>query len=268
MARYNFSVAVEAAVMHVVNACGITAEDAIQWSASINLYTKETPLYGKLNCVMRDRKREPLEPFLPYLKLLLFGFYQCPLEKASVVFRGIKGPIAAELAAKYKAQAGRECIWWSVSSCTETISVLENPMFLGKAGDRVEFTIEDCLVIRIAELSSIPEDEVILLPGTRLTIKDVADRGNGLFHVHMKQHPSGYPLDFKHPAAASLLLPSGSAPPKAVSAKADGRRLTEDAHPCCLCPPLNPVSRLPYARNCSRAVIIWLFFFSCSCEFF
>ena len=38
-------------------------------------------------------------------------------------------------------QEGRVITWWSFSSCTTKLSVLENPAFLGKAGDRTIFQI-------------------------------------------------------------------------------------------------------------------------------
>lgn len=62
------------------------------------------------------------------------------------------------------------------------MSVLENPMFLGKHGDRTIFNIENAISVNIAKYSALEEveDEYLMLPGTKMKIKDILDAGNGL----------------------------------------------------------------------------------------
>ena len=53
------------------------------------LYTQETCLYPRLNAALRNHDNRSLEPFLPYMKLLLSGLYQLPLVQVPT-YRGVK----------------------------------------------------------------------------------------------------------------------------------------------------------------------------------
>ena len=53
------------------------------------LYTQETCLYPRLNAALRNHDVRGLEPFLPYMKLLLSGLYQLPLTLVQT-YRGVK----------------------------------------------------------------------------------------------------------------------------------------------------------------------------------
>ena len=53
------------------------------------LYTQETCLYGRLNAALRNHDTRALEPFLPYMKLLLSGLYQLQLKQVRA-YRGVK----------------------------------------------------------------------------------------------------------------------------------------------------------------------------------
>ena len=53
------------------------------------LYTQETCLYDRLNAALRNHDTRALEPFLPYMKLLLSGLYQLPLKQMRT-YRGVK----------------------------------------------------------------------------------------------------------------------------------------------------------------------------------
>ena len=50
---------------------------------------QETCLYPRLNAALRNHNTSDLEPFLPYMKLLLSGLYQLPL-KHFHTYRGVK----------------------------------------------------------------------------------------------------------------------------------------------------------------------------------
>ena len=50
---------------------------------------QETCLYPRLNEALRNHDVRSLEPFLPFMKLLLSGLYQLPLTHART-YRGVK----------------------------------------------------------------------------------------------------------------------------------------------------------------------------------
>ena len=50
---------------------------------------QETCLYPRLNAALRNHDNRSLEPFLPYMKLLLSGLYQLPLVQVPT-YRGVK----------------------------------------------------------------------------------------------------------------------------------------------------------------------------------
>ena len=70
-------------------ACPILTVNHNVQAAAIVLYTQETCLYPRLNAALRDHDVHALEPFLPYVKLLLSGLYQLPLTHVQT-YRGVK----------------------------------------------------------------------------------------------------------------------------------------------------------------------------------
>ena len=50
---------------------------------------QETCLYRRLNAALRNHDMRSLEPFLPYMKLLLSALYQLPLVQVPT-YRGVK----------------------------------------------------------------------------------------------------------------------------------------------------------------------------------
>ena len=50
---------------------------------------QETCLYRRLNAALRTRDKHILEPFLPYMKLLLSALYKLPLVQVRT-YRGLK----------------------------------------------------------------------------------------------------------------------------------------------------------------------------------
>ena len=50
---------------------------------------QETCLYRRLNAALRELDERGLQPFLPYMKLLLSGLYQLPLTHVRT-YRGVK----------------------------------------------------------------------------------------------------------------------------------------------------------------------------------
>jgi hypothetical protein len=130
----------------------LTADQA----AAIWLYTCESPLCRELNRLLRSRDRKALlAGFFPYLRLLLEAF--SALSEADgrprMVNRGVPLDLISAHADVY--EEGRVITWWSFSSCTTKLSVLENPAFLGKAGDRTIFQILTRRGVNIGPFSAI-----------------------------------------------------------------------------------------------------------------
>merc|ERR1719353_740770 len=90
-------------------------------AAAIMLYTQDTCLYRRLNAALRSHGTRRLEPFLPYMKLLLSALYQLPLVQLPT-YRGVK----RELFETYNLLAGKVWCWRSFSSTTRNKEVLRN----------------------------------------------------------------------------------------------------------------------------------------------
>ncbi|CAF3690695.1 unnamed protein product, partial [Adineta steineri] len=111
-------------------------------SASIMLYTTEgtcrdDSFYSILNSTLRTENRTKLKPWFLYLKLVLTALSKLPsTESGTTIYRGIK----LDMSDQYP--KGKTFVWWGFSSCTTSIDVLEQELFLGKTGPRTLFTIE------------------------------------------------------------------------------------------------------------------------------
>ena len=68
------------------------------------------------------------------------------------------------------------------------VSTLHNPMFCGTSGTHTQFMIEASSGVDIERFSmSGSEAEVLLFPGTKLEVVDVATMAPGLFQVHLRE---------------------------------------------------------------------------------
>merc|ERR1711939_1160797 len=93
-------------------------------AAAIMMYTQESCLYPRLNAALRNHDMRGLEPFLPYMKLLLSGLYHLPLTHVRT-YRGVK----LEIFETYNLLIGKVWSWWSFSSTTRDKDVLDTPFF-------------------------------------------------------------------------------------------------------------------------------------------
>ncbi|CAF3675920.1 unnamed protein product [Rotaria sordida] len=142
---------------------GLTSDE----SASIHLYTLEWPeihqsVYTLLNEKLRSEKRSELQSWYSYLKLFLTALYKLPSLKKTI-WRGIHGNVFD----LYQ----EDFIWWGISSCTETMKVMEK--FVGRSGIRTLFMIE-CINGKAIKSHSFykDENEILLMPGTYLRVID------------------------------------------------------------------------------------------------
>jgi hypothetical protein len=168
---------------------GLTSDE----SAAIMLYTLESnthedSLYVILNGTLRSEQRQKLKPWFLYLRLMLTALTRLPSERRAV-FRGVRGDLQEQYA------KGSTCIWWSFSSCTSSIEVLECESFFGQVGTRTLFHI-DCLAGKDIKNHSFmqQEDEILLLPARQLVVTSVLNSGNGLHIIQLKETEPKFPL--------------------------------------------------------------------------
>ena len=138
-------------------------------------------MYKELNTLLRQRDREKLKPYFPYLKLLLLARAKLP-KHTSAVWRGVKKDLTSDF------PKGKKLWWWAFNSTSRNVSTLLNPMFCGTSGSRTQFMIEASTGIDIERFSMVDsEAEVLLFPGIKLEVVDVANMGHGLFQVHLRE---------------------------------------------------------------------------------
>lgn len=138
-------------------------------------------LYIALNATLRSEERSQLKLWLPYLKLFFGALERLP-SKQRTVCRGVK----KGLHEKYPKD--KIFNWWAFSSCTKSIGVLKQDLFLGKVGNRTIFMIECFSGKDIREHSDVPtEDEMLLPAATRFKVVDSLDQDNGLHIIQLEE---------------------------------------------------------------------------------
>jgi hypothetical protein len=162
---------------------GLTVDE----SASIRLYTIEweephQSLYSMLNYTLKTADRKDLRPYFKYLKLFLTALAKLPCVPPQAIWRGVTKDLSEDF------PPGTTVTWWSFSSCTTSMSVLNNNMYLGNTGPRTLFSIEAINGRRIHGHSHfINEDEILLLPGTHMVVQSKLNPAPDLHIVHLKQ---------------------------------------------------------------------------------
>ncbi|CAF1087232.1 unnamed protein product [Adineta steineri] len=155
-------------------------------SASIRLYTTEwkgtsESLYSHLNRALRNSNRQCLYPWFKYLKLFLTAIVKLPCIPPQTVWRGVRKYVNVDL-------KEAQMIWWSFSSTTTSLTVLENELYLGQTGERTLFSIEILNGRSIRAHSQFnDEEEILLLPGTYLEVQSKLDPAPDLHIIHLKQ---------------------------------------------------------------------------------
>ena len=162
---------------------GLTIDE----SASIRLYTMEWPkshrsLYSMLNQTLNTADRKTLEPYFKYLKLFLTAVVKLPCIRTQTVWRGVTKDLSGDF------PPGTPVTWWAFSSCTLTMTVLNNSIYLGKTGPRTLFSIETINGRTIRAHSHFSnEDEILLPPGTHMIVQSQLNPAPDLYIVHLKQ---------------------------------------------------------------------------------
>ena len=166
-----------------VPANGLTVDE----SAAIRLYTIEWPrphrsLYSMLNYTLKSGNRVALQPYLKYLKLFLTALAKLKCIPPQTVWRGVTKDLSADF------PPGTVVTWWSFSSCTTTMTVLNSDLYLGNTGSRTLFSAESINGRTIREHSQYTgEDEILLLPGTQMIVQSQLNPAPDLHIIHLKQ---------------------------------------------------------------------------------
>ena len=156
-------------------------------SAAIRLYTMEwvaphRSLYSMLNRTLKNESREHLQPYHRYMKLFLTAMVKIPCAPVQTVWRGVTKNMSHEF------PRGTAVTWWAFSSCTTSLTVLENQMYLGTSGERTLFSVEaiNGRTVR-AHSHFVTEDEILLLPGTYMEVQSQFSPAADLHVIHLKQ---------------------------------------------------------------------------------
>ncbi|UJR11516.1 hypothetical protein I4U23_015697 [Adineta vaga] len=172
------------------------AEDqlSIDESASIYLYTLEwkihqNSLYAILNRTLRMIDRNKLRPWFKYLKLFLTAFFKLPATELRTIYRGVP----EDLNDLYR--EGKKVAWWSISSCTTSLKVLESPYYVGTSGARTMFHIETSSgkIIRSHSYYE-QEDEILLPPGIHLEVIGNLNPAPGLHMIQLREIQPPYKM--------------------------------------------------------------------------
>ncbi len=106
------------AAENVLRELGVECPLDLELAASVHLYTQDTPFFVILNALLRDRNRDKLKPFFPYLNLLITALSKLLAKQGSrprTVYRGVK----VDLIAHYPEQSNK--VWWGVSSTSAVV---------------------------------------------------------------------------------------------------------------------------------------------------
>ena len=162
---------------------GLTIDE----SAAIRLYTMEwkkphRSLYCLFNQTLKETSEQSLRPYFKYLKLLVTAIVKLPCTPPMTIWRGVTKDVSAEF------RPGTPVTWWSFSSCTVSLPILENNMYLGNTGNRTLFSVEAINGRKIRAHSHFTtEDEILLLPGTQMVVQSQFSPAPSLHIIHLRQ---------------------------------------------------------------------------------
>ncbi|UJR18189.1 hypothetical protein I4U23_005090 [Adineta vaga] len=165
-------------------------------SASVMLYTlswnpEDQSFYYILNAILRGEDKFRLKSWFMYLKLLMTALSKLPSERR-FLYRGVRKDVVQDFSQE------KFFFWWTLTSCTTSIKVLESNQFLGKTNKRTMFTIDSYTGKDIRKHSMVKkEDEVLLLPGSQFKVIAILDTGNHLNMIQIQE------IDSKHSSTKS-----------------------------------------------------------------
>lgn len=162
--------------------------------AALNLYTKPTQLYRRLNAALGGYDGAinfaNVRHFKPYVKLLINAMKKMPRE-ATRVYRGVKQPVRKLLK---QMKVGSIVTWLQFTSTTTNPGVLRDKNFLGAGaglGERTVFQISTLSGVNMGGCTFLDEEEILLLPGTRFIVDGFTKWDFGVTEVKMRELPAG-----------------------------------------------------------------------------
>ena len=171
----------------------------VEQIAALNLYTKENvaneeqSFFRVMNKALNSENRKLALPFFAYMKLFVEGARLLPNACPAALWRAFPN-LDPEWKSLYPKQ--KELFWWAFSSTTKTSDVLMSPSFFGEEGERTLFLLNCISGVDISEYSDFPEDEVLLLPGSKFVVEQTISPKmlGGALQVVMRQIPSRHDL--------------------------------------------------------------------------
>jgi hypothetical protein len=149
-------------------------------AAAVNAYTHDKFVFRLLNTVLRERKREAVKPWFPFIKLLMRGLQALPPVSSVVTWRGVKQDLSGSF------RKGKQFTDWSVvSTSTDELTVQH---FLGVDGPRTLIRVQGATGVDIRKLSAFQESEVVYMPGTRFEVMSKIETG-ALTIVEIRELP-------------------------------------------------------------------------------
>ncbi|CAF0815001.1 unnamed protein product [Adineta steineri] len=149
-------------------------------SAAIYLYTMQTRYLECLNSTLRSEKRNEIEPWFAYLKLLMTALDKLPSIKATI-WRGINCDDTLTFV------DNDVHLWWSITSCSRDLKIVE--IYIGEKGTL--FAIEAIHGKDISAFSAFSNElEIILIPGTHVRRKENCESLNykdSFFIIHLEE---------------------------------------------------------------------------------
>lgn len=186
---------------------GLTSDE----SASIYLYTMEAVgVYKKLNQILEKNQLSLLTPWFLFLRLFHTALEKLPSQRRSV-WRSVNGDITTQNQGDFT--DGKLFTWWRVTSCTANVKIVKR--FMKNNGPNTLIMI-NCINGKLVDRhSSYPrEQEIILLPGTQLTVIGEPMEWNDLRVTHLDEVPRHNPMTIPAPnAACSLEFENIETPP-------------------------------------------------------
>ena len=191
---------VEIAREHAEDAKLVHPSLSLDECTAVVIYTmedvpREDSPYFAMNATLRERDREQVRPWVPFIWLLLHGLHKLPPSPVMTVIRGDKRT-PLELGVDVP---NKKIQWSAFSSTAATVDVMNS--FLGGVGPRTMLQIEltEPVGRDVRDFSLFPsENEVLLPPNCRFQVVGSAfAAGGGLEIVQLKQIKSLDPiLDF------------------------------------------------------------------------
>ncbi len=125
-----------------------------------------------------------MKPWFLYLKLVFTALSRLP-SISLTVYRSVRSETGGEYE---QYQVGEKLVLWGFSSCSKHRNISEKDQFLEESGRRTLFKI-DCIKGKDISKHSYyrNEQEVLLLPATKMEVIHNEHRKNNLNIIHLKE---------------------------------------------------------------------------------